>query len=241
MSFGNVIVPLVTPKKRKDFFPLIDHILSGGVKDLVLFGTTGEGGKIDQEEKKSIIRQIVPFINERARLYIGLMDPAPAMNIELANFCQNFGFAAALLPTTYMEKTFDQISMKVFLYHLPDPDLDIAGLQSFKDKKVIGIKDSSGTISRIEQLIKMHRSESFRIYYGREYQIDKALTLNIDGIFPASGNIQPQTVMHLWEKRDEEAFKQFANLKKSIYNAAPDNYILGLKNILTKMKIISEC
>jgi len=87
-------------------------------------------------------------------------------------------------------------------------------------------------------LIDTHRSHSFKIYYGREHQIDKALTLNIDGICPASGNIDPQLVMHLWQKRDAETLKQFSDLKEQIVLSAPENYIQGLKNILMIMRII---
>lgn len=97
-SEKNVFVPLVTPSKHDEFFSLIDHVIKGGIQNLVLFGTTGEGEKIDIATKKSIIRKIAPFVGERARLYIGLLCSKLSEALHLTEFCYELGFEGALLP-----------------------------------------------------------------------------------------------------------------------------------------------
>ncbi|PJD94437.1 MAG: hypothetical protein CK425_11340 [Parachlamydia sp.] len=94
----SVVVPLITSGRKEDFFPLIDHVIDGGIEDLVLFGTTGEGQKIDLGIKRSIILDLVPFIERRARIYMGLMCSNITEAIYLANFCSELGFEGALLP-----------------------------------------------------------------------------------------------------------------------------------------------
>lgn len=86
---GYIIVPLVTPSDSEDFLPLIDHIIEGGIQDLVLFGTTGEGEKLDLKTKKHIIQSIVSFVEGRARLYIGLLCSTIADAINLTSFCHD--------------------------------------------------------------------------------------------------------------------------------------------------------
>lgn len=242
---GNVFVPLVTPSQTEDFFPLIDHVIGGGVEDLVLFGTTGEGEKLDIQTKKFVIRNIVPFTARRARLYIGLMCSAITEAIDLANFCHELGFEGALLPPhlygenpiTVISEFLDSSPSKFLLYNPPGANPLGKIIHLFDNARIIGLKDSSGDIDLMENLTTSWQS-SCKIYYGREHLLDKALQLNIDGIFPGTGNINPKLLIRLWEQRDQESFRLFYQLKDQIRQSSPDNYIQGLKANLQSLGII---
>jgi len=243
----NVIVPLVTPSKQGDFLPLIAHVIEGGIQDLVLFGTTGEGEKIDIETKKSTIRNIVPFINGRARLYIGLMCSNIAEAIYLTNFCYEIGFEGALLPPhLYGENPLDVVSnfldncsSKFILYNPPGANPLGKIVHTFDATRIVGLKDSSGDIALMKDLTALPRLLSCKIYYGREYLLDKALELDIDGIFPGTGNIEPKLLLQLWKQRDEQSFILFNQLKDQVRMSCPENYIQGLKIKLKNLGIIS--
>lgn len=242
----NVIVPLITPTRKDDFLPLIDHVIDGGINDLVLFGTTGEGEKIDLPTKKSIISWLVPFIDRKTRLYIGLMCSNIGAAIHLANFCFELGFEGALLPPhlygdnpkVIIEQFLENSSSKFILYNPPgvNPLGKIVNL--FDVNRILGLKDSSGDIELIKELTASPRSFSGKIYYGREHLLDKALKLDIDGIFPGTGNVNPQLLLQLWEQKDTDSFKSFNQLKEQIRTNSPENYIQGLKICLKNLGII---
>jgi dihydrodipicolinate synthase/N-acetylneuraminate lyase len=247
-SFGSVLVPLITPEKREDFFPLIEHILAGGVKDLVFFGTTGDGSKIAVEEKKSLLRQISSFVKGQARLYVGLMDKEEGSNAEFANFAHDLGVAAALYPTQaylgdaflltrFLQKTYGPI----FLYHSPKVNYkDVDRIIPFIEKgRVVGVKDSSGDLTLFQELLTRFRSDFFKVFYGRESQLDTVLRqLSIDGFFSAAANLEPLLVMRIWQDKENEAFfEQFKQLKSQIQQENPESYIEAIKSLLKKRAI----
>lgn len=242
---GPVFVPLVSPTNPEDFFPLIDHVIKGGVEDVVLFGNTGEGIKIDIETKKSVVRNIAPFVTGKVRLYIGLMCLKLTEAIDLANFCHQFGFKGALLPPhLYGENPIAIVSefltntpSQFLLYNPPGTNPLGEIIHLFEPHRIIGLKDSSGNLDLLKDLTDSKKSFC-KIYYGREHLLDKAMQHNIDGIFPGTGNVDPKLLMNLWKHRDPESFRLFFLLKDQIRASSPDNYIQGLKNLLKKMRII---
>lgn len=242
-----IIVPLVTPPRADDFLPLIEHVAQGGVQDLVLFGTTGEGEKIDLPTKKSIIHQIILHIKD-LHFYIGLMCRNITEAIELTNFCHELGFAGALLPphlygddpkqviSEFIEKT----SSKFIAYNPPKANPLGSIIHLFDETRIIGLKDSSGDIALLQELTNPVRKSTCKIYYGREYLLDEALKLDIDGIFPGTGNINPQLLIRLCRNMDNESFSLFNQLKEQIRLSAPESYVRGLKIVLKNLGIIRE-
>lgn len=205
----SVVVPLITPARKEDFFPLIDHVIEGGIKDLVLFGTTGEGEKIDLATKKSIIRTLIPFIAGRARIYIGLMCSDINDALNLTNFCSELGFERSLLPPhlygensqEIFQKFLDKSTSKFILYNPPGANPLGRMMHAFDGARIIGLKDSSGDIHLMKELTHQPRPFSCKIYYGREHLLDKALELDIDGIFPGTGNVKPQLLFATLEAK----------------------------------------
>lgn len=245
MNSDSVLVPVVTPKNINDFYSLINHILAGGIKNLLLFGTTGEGNKFSLEEKKFMINQLVPFINTRANLFIALFGTSLQEIIELTNFCDQMGFKAALIPLTYAndERFFSQLLEKTqinyYLYNTPTASTTTIRNALFNMPRIKGIKDSSGNIEFLKDLIQKHQTDNFKIYYGRETQIDKALQLGIDGIVIAAANIDPALIVRLWEKQDEASFSSLQELKQHVNATSAGIYSQGIKNILIQKGIIS--
>src|SRR5581483_11365298 len=186
---GPIIVPLVTPKKIEDFFSLIDHVIKGGVKDLLFFGTTGEGKKIALREKKSLIQKIVPYVGNRARLYSALMCDSIEDAIELANFCEAQGFIASLLPPllygsdvkTIISQFLEKSSAYFFLYNAPGLSrFNMTDIVPFlKEKRILGMKDSLCDMPQLQELMQKYRSDTFKIYIGKETELDEAFRLKI--------------------------------------------------------------
>ena len=245
-KIGNVIVPVITPEDKNDFPALIEHILAGGIKDLVLFGTTGEGSKFDLETKEKIVKELIPVIARRARLFTVLFGKTQEEIIEWAKFCNEQGFTGALLSLDkandeqFLSKLLAATKINIIIYNTPSsPISDITKINEnlFKNNRIIGIKDSSGNLELLKELLKF-KSDRFKVFYGRESQIEKALLLNIDGIVPSTGNVDPSLILRLWEKKDDETLLLVKKLKEQINNACHDSYAQGIKNVLKEKGII---
>lgn len=77
------------------------------------------------------------------------------------------------------------------------------------------------------------------LFIGKAVQFEcEALQLNIDGIFPGTGNVDPRLLIRLWEQKDQESFRLFYQLKDQVRQTSLDNYIQGLKNNLRSLGII---
>lgn len=242
-----VIVPLVTPSNSADFVPLINHVVEGGIQDLVLFGTTGEGEKIDLATKKSIITNIVPHFSQKANFYIGLMCSNIEDAMDLANFCHHLDFAGALLPphlygnntTEVVLQFLTKTPSKFILYNPPGANPLGEIIYNFDESRIIGLKDSSGDLALMQKLTPPNRLTSCKIYYGREYLLEKALELDIDGIFPGTGNINPQLLLQLCHEPSRESLSLFSLLKEKVRTSCPESYVQGLKINLKNLGIIS--
>jgi 4-hydroxy-tetrahydrodipicolinate synthase len=241
-----VVVPLVTPSNLDDFEPLIDHVLAGGVKDLVLFGTTGEGDKIDLATKKSAICAVAPFVGERARLHVGLLCPTAEEAIYLADFCHELGFESALLPphlygddsATVVLDFLANSSSRFMLYNPPGAAPLGTMVYSFDSNRVVGLKDSSGDLELLHDLVNLSSASPCKIFYGREHQLDKALELDINGIVPGTGNVQPELFVQLWQQKDHELLAQLSLLKQRVKSYCPSSYVEGLKLSLMELGVI---
>lgn len=243
---NGVIVPLVTPSSLDDFEPLVEHVLEGGVEDLVLFGTTGEGGKIDLATKQEVVRAVLSVVGGRARLHIGLLCPTAAEACYLADFCHELGFGSALLPPhLYGEDSRAVVSdflahssARFVLYNPPGAAPLGTMVYTFESSRIVGLKDSSGDLAVLRHLVETPHASSCKIYYGREHLLDKAFQLEVDGIVPGTGNLQPRLFVQLWQQRDSASFAQLDHLKEKLRGYCPDNYIQALKMGLVELGVI---
>ena len=49
---------------------IYDHLIKGGVDGLVIMGSTGEFFTMTTEQKKELIDLVVPYVNNRTKVYI---------------------------------------------------------------------------------------------------------------------------------------------------------------------------
>jgi len=247
--YGPVFVPLVTPEKHEDFFPLIEHVLKGGVQDLVLFGTTGEGLRYNNEMKKVWIQKIRAFVGNRARLTIGLLSKNLQEACELAAFCEVAGVQAALFPPMLYGTSAEEIvaelmrytKLPIFLYNPPAfigksiPDITpFIGVE-----QIIGMKDSAIQLSRVPELVRTYKRPNFAIYLGREDDLEQVFNDGIDGLVSGSANVFPELFMNVWKRRDQESFEALKSAKESLCALCPENYIQSLKLALQRMGVFA--
>jgi len=247
-----VIVPLITPYHFEDIFPLIDHVINGGISKIFILGTTGEALKLDCNQKKEIIKKVTIHIDNRAELLVGITCRKICDSIKLMNIAsENNATVSVLAPLVISDNiasTIQEILSSTFgnllLYNNPDiTDGKFISIENLKpllfEKRIIGIKDSSADFSYLDELIKLKDFSNFKIYYGRESKLLEALEKNIDGIVPAIGNVDPRLLSDIWHKKEFAPWTLLNELKSTLNNYSSD-YLQGLKIFLKKLGLITS-
>lgn len=245
-STSGVIVPLVTPCHFADLYPLLDHVVDGGVSAVFILGTTGETLKLDQKQRIEVIRGTVKHLRNRVPLLVGISAALLSESLELMHVVDEVDATGVVVPHLWggdgmnaIEKLLLSSQGNFVLYNYPDLTggsfLSIEVIKRLAlEGRILGIKDSSGDLKYFNELLKVKRDHNFKIYYGREQHLPEVLDKNIDGIVSGCANLNPNLLSELWQRKGEEIWPQWEVLRSTVKQAGDGNYLLGLKLMLKK-------
>jgi 4-hydroxy-tetrahydrodipicolinate synthase len=149
-----------------------DHVewqISSGTHGLVPCGTTGESATLTHEEHKRVIKLCVEAANGRVPVIAGAGSNETRISIEYAQVAKACGADAALVVTPYYNKPNQEgiyqhfkaiseaVDIPIIVYNIPgrsvvDISNDTMGRLA-QLPTVIGCKDATGDISRVQALI----------------------------------------------------------------------------------------
>lgn len=251
-SPSGVIVPLVTPRHFADLYPLLDHVVDGGVSAVFILGTTGETLKLDQKQRIEVIRETVKHLHNRVPLLIGISAIKLAESLELMHVVDEVGATGVVVPHLWggdgmnaIEELLLSSQGNFILYNYPDLTggsfLSIEVIKRLAlEGRILGIKDSSGDLKYFNELLKVKRDHNFKIYYGREQHLTEVLDKNIDGIVSGCANLNPHLLSELWQRKGEGIWPQWEVLRSTVKQAGDGNYLLGLKLMLKKSGLLTD-
>jgi 4-hydroxy-tetrahydrodipicolinate synthase len=191
---------------------LVRRQIAAGINFLVPCGTTGESPTLSQEEHL----RVVAITIEEAKGKVTVLAGAGGYNtrhvIEMAREAERLGADGILSVTPYYNKPTQEglyhhfkaiaesVSLPVILYNVPprtNVNIDPATLRRLAEiENIIGVKEASGNISQITQVIQQVPQE-FLVLSG-----DDALTLPIAamggrGIISVASNEIPAEMTRL--------------------------------------------
>lgn len=191
----------------------IEFLIENGVSGIVPCGTTGESATLSIKEHERVIEIAVEC--SKVPVVAGTGSNNTTEALELTGFAKDAGAAAALLITPYYNKPNDRgmlahfkkiangVDIPIILYNVPSrtginlkPEL-VAELA--KESNIIGIKEASGNLGQITQIIEMTQDEDFVVLSG-----DDALTLPImalggRGVISVVANVAPKLTVSMVE------------------------------------------
>ncbi len=207
-------VALVTPFHKngsidfKSLSLLVDHIVKGKCEYLVPLGTTGESVTLSADEKRAVVECVLEANNKRVPVVLGLGGNNTLEIIDKLRHDHFDGISALLSVSPYYNKPSqkgilqhykmiaEESPLPIILYNVPgrtgsnmsvETTLDIAS----SHKNIIGIKEASGNMEQIMQIIR-ERPDGFLVISG-----DDALTLPLmaagaDGVISVVSNAFPK-------------------------------------------------
>ena len=227
-----ILPPIPTPFDREgrldeEAFRELAQALEPLVDGLLVYGSNGEGVHLTPEERARGLRALRP----RKPFLVGLMEET-LPQAEGALLEAKAAGAMALLATPpryyhgslgagllrYYEALAEK--MPLFLYHVPQNtkvDLPLEAVEALAPHpNVLGIKDSSGDLSRIA--FYQARLQEFRVYTGHAPTFLGALALGAEGGILAAANLAPRAYRALLDHFREGRLAEAQELQKKLFS-----------------------
>jgi 4-hydroxy-tetrahydrodipicolinate synthase len=203
-------VALVTPftEREVDYDALgrlVDmHVeLSGSI---IVAGTTGEASTLTDDEYHKTVKFVIDRVNKRIPVIAGAGSNCTASAVDKAKFCEEAGADGLLIVTPYYNKTTqrglinhyrviaENTSLPIIAYSVQGrTGMNIepkTALELSKIKNVAGIKEASGNISQVAEIIRICPKE-FLVYSGNDDMVIPLMSLGGRGVISVVANILP--------------------------------------------------
>lgn len=191
----------------------IGFLIENGVSGIVPCGTTGESATLLIKEHEKVIEIAVDCSTVPVVAGTGSNNTTEA--IELTRFARDAGADAALLITPYynkpndrgmlahFKKIADEVDIPMILYNVPSrtginlkPEI-VAKLA--KESNIIGIKEASGNLGQITQIIELTEDEDFVVLSGDDALTLPVMALGGRGVISVVANVAPKLTVSMVE------------------------------------------
>lgn len=218
MSLSGLITALATPFQADgaldpDGWQRLLHLqLEGGVRGVVVAGSTGEAATLSDDEYDLLLRSAVKAVGGRIPVLAGTGLSGTAKTIEQTRRAAANGATHALVVTPpYVRPTqagliahyravADQGGLPVVLYNVPGRtgcDLLPETVAALVDHPgIVGIKEARAEPERMAALLALRR-DGFAILSGDDPTAGRAMLAGADGLISVGSNALPRTFRRL--------------------------------------------
>ena len=205
-------VALVTPftddkLDEETYIKLIHFHIENGTNGLVPAGTTGESPTLSHDEHEKVIELCVKESSGKLPVFAGTGSNSTEEAISLTTHAEKIGADGALIVTPYYNKPTqeglyqhykainDKCGIPILIYNIPGRsviDMSVETMAKLYElKNIIGVKDATGDLSRVDQTLKKMGKEFIQLT-GND---DNALEFNKRGgvgAISVTANIAPK-------------------------------------------------
>jgi 4-hydroxy-tetrahydrodipicolinate synthase len=214
-KFRGALTALITPFDDKDKIDeegLRENVrfqIEQGIHGLVPVGTTGECATLSYEEHERVIDIVIDETKGKVPVVAGTGSNSTKEAITLTKYAKDAGADGALLVAPYYnkpgqrglyehyKKIAEEVDIPQVIYNIPSRTginveaETIAKLS--KIKNIIGVKEASGNLSQIMQIIKQ-TDEDFSLISGDDSLTFPILALGGVGVISVAANLVPDKV-----------------------------------------------
>ena len=218
-SFLGSSVALITPMfddGKVDYASLenlIDFHIEAGTSSIVSVGTTGESATVGVTEHLHVIKHTIEHAAKRIPVIAGTGANSTSEAIELTKEAKSLGADACLLVTPYYNKPTQEglyqhfkliaetVDIDQLLYNVPgrtavDMSVDTT-LRLAEIDNIIGIKDATGNLSVIKQLVE-RCPEDFLLLTGDDATALDFILCGGHGGISVTANIVPKELQKVY-------------------------------------------
>ncbi|MFW9981961.1 MAG: 4-hydroxy-tetrahydrodipicolinate synthase [Candidatus Thorarchaeota archaeon] len=231
-----VMPALVTPFTRdgdiseEGFKQVIDYVIDKGVTGVVPAGTTGEFSYMRTEERKKILKLTVDFVDGRVPIIAGTGLHTTEATVKLTKYAADLGCDAALVISPYFLRPGDKGyyehyatiarrgDLPIILYNIPQCTLGVLNSNVVEDlaqlDNVVGIKDSSGSVPYLLELIQKLKGK-MEVLCGADEIFLSAVIAGSNAAIMASANVIPHLWLDIMKKVKAGKIEEAAELQRT--------------------------
>ncbi|MHB9071070.1 MAG: dihydrodipicolinate synthase family protein [Sedimentisphaerales bacterium] len=221
-KLNGIFVPLITPVVQSGaiaedvLLGHVDYVIRNGVSGLFLLGTTGNGMKLNDQQRYKIVSVVAQHLKMKSFIITGIWQKNRQEAVEEILKCAQCGARAVAIPMS-ASFTHDQRSIIDFYMDIssksPLPvimynNARLVGVNISKDTvfeilrhpNVIGIKDSSNDFIFFQQILEHFAgNDKIKILQGSDYLLGWSILAGANGGMNGWANILPQLYWALYE------------------------------------------
>lgn len=217
--FEGVGTALATPFNEdlsidfESYKKLIRTQIESGIDYIIVLGTTGESPVIDEYEREKLIETAMDAAEGKLKIVIGTGSNDTKKVVKLNAIAEKYKSDAVLIVNPYYNKgtqsslvqhykyISERTSQPIILYNVPSrtgmnllPETAITINETCKN--VVAIKEASGNISQIAQLLAM-KQPSFEVISGNDDQTIPIMALGGVGVISVYSNAFPKELKEI--------------------------------------------
>ena len=193
---------------------LLDAQLAGGIRALVVAGSTGEAATLDDSEYRRLIEAAVVRVAGRVPVLAGSGMSGTAKTVAQTRLARDSGANLALVVTppyvrptqaglvAHYRQVADEGGLPVVLYNVPGRTggdlLPETVAQLCGHANIVGIKEAVGDPARWSALYPL-RSPAFALLSGDDQTFLRALRGGADGVISVASNVVPRAFARIFE------------------------------------------
>jgi 4-hydroxy-tetrahydrodipicolinate synthase len=228
-----IVTPFRAGDERIDFAAweqIIDLMISSGADGIFAAGGQGEFFSLDAEERVVALRFCKQHVGRRMPVYGNVGCVTTRESVRLAQAAQAEGIDYAVVITPYYLKPSAAeliehyveicraVTIPVLAYNIPERsgvDLTTEAVKAIaaRVENFIGLKDSSGRLEMLPELIAIGRERPFYVFIGRDHMILPALKLGCAGAVTACANVAPSLFTNLYRAFVDGRLEEAARLQ----------------------------
>jgi 4-hydroxy-2-oxoglutarate aldolase len=249
VMFKGVFTPIVTPfdeREQIDYGRMKHNLEKWGKTDLagiVVLGTNGEFAYLTKDEKLELTEFAINHFTPGKKIIVGTGCETTRETIDLSARVADFGAHAVLvLPPYYYKGSMkddilyqhymevaDASPVPVMIYNMPrNTGINLAPslvARLSKHPNIVGIKDTSGNISQLIELVR-DTKDGFSVFAGNAGYLLPALSIGAAGGTLATANIFPDECCRLLSLFEAGRMKEAKELQLRL---AEPNFLVTVK------------
>lgn len=221
---------------------LVEHVLAGGVRHLVVRGSTGEAVALRDATRRAVLDATLACAGERARVICGIAEPGTARAIEAARAAHRAGAHALLALGPFIHRhgrdeavlehfldLAEASPLPIWLYNTPAQthlNLSVGVVQQLGEHaNIIGLKETTGDWGRFQELLQVFRNRAdFALFQGVGYLLGYSVMLGAAGGVAGLVNLVPEFFVRLYEAARRKDVERVVRMQ---------NVLLGYRQLVT--------
>ncbi|QJC32686.1 4-hydroxy-tetrahydrodipicolinate synthase [Enterobacteriaceae endosymbiont of Donacia dentata] len=235
--FTGSIVALITPMDIKgnickiSLKKLIQYHINSGTKAIVVVGTTGESATLTYNEHIKVIMYALDYSENKIPIIAGTGFNATSKSIAMISILENSGIVGCLNVTPYynrptqeglyqhFKKIANNTKLPQLLYNVPiRTGCDLLPETIYKlskIKNIVGIKEATGDLSRINKIKNLIKKKFFLIS-GDDKTSFEFMQLGGDGVISVTANIAAKIMKKFCDYIKEKKFDKAKKINQDL-------------------------